>query len=102
MVGAELDGISDLGLSLAYERVSVPMMGMVQSLNVSVATALLLFEAFRQRQAMGLYSSSRLPPERYRELLFEWAYPELAENLRARGEPYPQLSEDGDLPKTPP
>ena len=98
MVGAELDGISDLGLSLAHELVSIPMMGLVQSLNVSVATALLLFEAFRQRQAVGLYSTLRLPPDRYRQLLFEWAYPVLAGHLRAKGEPYPQLSEAGGLP----
>jgi tRNA (guanosine-2'-O-)-methyltransferase len=98
MVGAELEGISDRGLALADELVSIPMMGMVRSLNVSVATALLLFEALRQRESAGLYSSSRIPSDRYRQILFEWAYPELAAHLRAKGEPYPPLTEDGALP----
>ncbi|MFC1661772.1 tRNA (guanosine(18)-2'-O)-methyltransferase TrmH [Gemmatimonadota bacterium] len=96
MVGAELDGISDVGLSVADALVAIPMLGMVRSLNVSVATALLLFEALRQRQAVGLYSASRLPEEPYRRLLFEWAHPDLARHLRKKGQPYPPLSEEGD------
>jgi tRNA (guanosine-2'-O-)-methyltransferase len=35
------------------EALFIPMRGMVQSLNVSVATATLLFESLRQRQAAG-------------------------------------------------
>jgi len=97
MVGAELDGLSEEGLALADEMVVIPMAGMVRSLNVSVATALLLFEAFRQRQAKGLYEESRLPKEEFDQLIFEWAYPEIAEVLRKRSEPYPSLSPDGDI-----
>jgi tRNA (guanosine-2'-O-)-methyltransferase len=96
MVGAELDGISGEGLALADEAVFIPMAGMVRSLNVSVATALLLFEAYRQRSEAGFYERSRLPPERYRATLFEWAHPELARHLKDRGEPYPPLSPDGE------
>ncbi len=51
MMGAELLGLSDEALELADLRISIPMVGMAQSFNVSVATALLLFEAFRQREA---------------------------------------------------
>jgi tRNA (guanosine-2'-O-)-methyltransferase len=97
MVGAELDGLSEEGLALADEMVVIPMAGMVRSLNVSVATALLLFEAFRQRQAGGLYEESRLPKEEFDRLLFEWAYPEIAEVLQKRSEPYPRLSPDGEI-----
>jgi len=97
MVGAELTGISPEGLAAADEAVAIPMTGMVRSLNVSVATALLLFEAFRQRQAAGLYEESRLTEGEFQGLLFEWAYPELAEIHRKRGQPYPQLSSDGEI-----
>jgi tRNA (guanosine-2'-O-)-methyltransferase len=97
MVGAELDGLSKEGLALADETVVIPMAGMVRSLNVSVATALLLFEAYRQRETAGLYRVSRLPEDDATRLLFEWAYPEIAEVYRKRGLPYPDLSEDGEI-----
>lgn len=97
MVGAELDGISPAGLALADETVFIPMAGLVRSLNVSVATALLLFEAVRQREAAGMYEESRLPEEEHRRLLFEWAYPEMAQVHRSRREPYPPLSPEGEL-----
>lgn len=97
MMGAELYGVSAEGLALADGHVMVPMVGMVHSLNVSVATALLLFEAHRQRDAAGMYVESRLQPERFREILFEWAYPTLARRYRDEGRPYPELDGDGGL-----
>jgi TrmH family RNA methyltransferase len=48
-VGTEDEGLSDFWLSNADLQVIIPMMGKVNSLNVSVATALLLYEAVRQR-----------------------------------------------------
>jgi tRNA (guanosine-2'-O-)-methyltransferase len=81
------------------------MQGMVQSLNVSVATATLLFEALRQRQAAGLVPSQGqgVPADRYADILFEWAYPQVAAWCRSQGRPYPGLTADGaineDLPR---
>jgi tRNA (guanosine-2'-O-)-methyltransferase len=97
LVGAELEGLSRAGLALADVTAAIPMAGMVRSLNVSVATALLLFEAFRQRQKAGLYEHSRLPEGERERVLFEWAYPEIARVYRSRGEPYPRLSGSGDI-----
>ena len=97
VMGAELHGLSETALQLCDRTAQIPMMGMVASLNVSVATALLLFEAARQRQAAGLYDRSRLDPETRRLLLFEWSYPRIAEHLRRRGLPYPGLSDDGSI-----
>lgn len=97
MVGAELDGLSDTGLELADELVVIPMAGMVRSLNVSVATALLLFEAYRQREKAGLYDTTRIPASRFQKILFEWTHPDIAAVLRTRGEPYPPLDENGEL-----
>ena len=97
LVGAELPGVSEEGLALADQTVEIPMAGMVRSLNVSVASALLLFEAFRQRQERGLYGKSRLPEEEFRRFLFQWCYPEIAEVLLGRGEPFPELSPEGEI-----
>ena len=95
MMGAELYGISDEGLEAADQHVVVPMRGFVRSLNVSVATALLLFEAHRQRSEAGMYDASRLDPATFDKLLFEWTYPREARIFRERAEPYPALAEDG-------
>lgn len=95
MMGAELFGVSEQGLEGADGYVTIPMQGFVESLNVSVAAALLLFEAMRQREAAGMYRTSRLDPEVFRRTLFEWAYPRQARILREQGRPYPRLAEDG-------
>ncbi len=97
VLGAELDGVSAAGLEQADIRVAVPMAGMVESLNVSVAAAVLLFEAQRQREAAGLYRGPRLDPEVYARTLFEWCHPEVADYCRRKNLPYPELSEDGNI-----
>ncbi len=99
MMGAELLGLSDEALALADQRISIPMMGMAQSFNVSVATALLLFEAYRQREAAHMYDESRIAPDESSRILFEWAYPRIARYCRDRETPYPSLGEDGGIPK---
>lgn len=97
VLGQEKDGVTAEAVARADRLVVIPMLGMVPSLNVSVAAAVILFEAQRQRTAAGLYRESRLDPERYRTTLFEWAHPVLAERCRAAGVPYPPLGEDGGV-----
>ena len=97
LVGAELHGVSEEGLDTADLCVKIPMTGMVKSLNVSVATSLLLFEAFRQRQAAGMYEGSRLDRNEFEKHLFEWSWPSLAAARRRDGKPYPKLSHDGEI-----
>lgn len=97
VVGAELHGVSEDTLRLADGRLSIPLDGMVRSLNVSVATALVLFEARRQREAAGCYDASRLDADEFERRLFEWAYPSLARARRRDGRPYPRLTPDGDI-----
>ena len=48
-VGTEDEGLSDFWMSQADLKVKIPMMGRVNSLNVSIATALIVYEAVRQR-----------------------------------------------------
>lgn len=50
VMGAEASGISPFWVKAADERVIIPMQGRVDSLNVSASTAVLLFEARRQRE----------------------------------------------------
>ena len=99
LVGAELFGVSEEAVASADVTATIPMMGMVRSLNVSVATSLFLFEALRQREARGMYDTSRLPPDRYRETLFRWAYPDHARRYREAHRPAPELGPQGELPE---
>lgn len=48
-VGTEDEGLTDFWMDAAEARVTIPMSGKVNSLNVSIAAALLLYEAKRQR-----------------------------------------------------
>jgi RNA methyltransferase, TrmH family len=50
-VGTEDLGLSDLWMDQANTRVKIPMLGKVNSLNVSIATALIVYEVVRQRQS---------------------------------------------------
>ena len=97
IVGAELDGLTEESRKAADLRLSIPMAGMVESLNVSVAVALILFEARYQRAAAGLYAEPRIPDSTYRRLLFEWGHPQVAAHCRRLGLSYPALNEVGDI-----
>ncbi|MCP2015365.1 tRNA (guanosine-2'-O-)-methyltransferase [Deinococcus sp. HSC-46F16] len=97
LLGAEKWGVSDEAAEAADANIVIPMFGMVQSLNVSVAAATILFEAQRQRLAAGMYDAPQLSPEELARLAFEWGYPDLAPGYRERGEPYPALDEDGQI-----
>lgn len=86
LMGQEKTGITQEALALADRDIIIPMIGMVQSLNVSVASALILYEAQRQRQNAGMYqrANSMLPPEEQQRLLFEGGYPVLARVARQK------------------
>jgi len=55
LFGNEKDGVSEASLAFTDGNFLIPQMGMVQSLNISVACAVSLYEALRQRQQAGLY-----------------------------------------------
>jgi len=56
--GNEHRGVSKEAEEIADEKFIIPMYGMVQSLNVSVAAAVVLYEALRQRRIKGMYDKS--------------------------------------------
>ena len=101
IVGAELFGPSPAALAEADERVAIPMLGLGESVNVSVATAVILLEAQRQRAAAGFYAHPRLAPEELERTLFEWCYPDIATRCRELKRGYPPLSADGSLTVNP-
>lgn len=49
IMGTEADGLTAFWLENADKRIKIPMRGVIDSLNVSVSTAVLTFEAMRQR-----------------------------------------------------
>lgn len=99
LMGQEKTGITDEALALADREIIIPMIGMVQSLNVSVASALILYEAQRQRQNAGMYrrQSSALSQDEQQRLLFEGGYPILANVARRKGLPYPFVNDTGEI-----
>ena len=97
VLGTELFGVSDTTLSFVDRQINIPMMGVAQSLNVSVACAIVLYEAQRQRQAVGMYAQCRLDPDTLARQRFEWLHPILTEYCQRHGLEYPALDEEGDL-----
>ncbi|HEJ7935579.1 tRNA (guanosine(18)-2'-O)-methyltransferase TrmH [Serratia marcescens] len=99
LLGQEKTGITEEALALADQDIVIPMIGMVQSLNVSVASALILYEAQRQRQNASLYrrDNSMLDEEEQQRLLFEGGYPVLANVAKRKGLPRPQIDEQGQV-----
>ena len=70
--GSEAEGITEECLSLADKVVRIPMFGMVQSLNLSVSVAVMLYEALRQREAAGYRDKARLPAGELERLRGKW------------------------------
>lgn len=97
LLGAEKMGVSDAIAELVDQPITIPMMGMVQSFNVSVAAAIILSEAQHQREKAGLYEQPRLDAEVYNVTLFRWAHPRVAEYCDRHQIAYPVMDDEGNL-----
>ncbi len=97
LFGQEKYGATEEARQAADQHIVIPMQGMVQSLNVSVAGALILYEAQRQRQQAGLYKVPRLDEQECQRILFEGGYPRLKTLCRIKGLDYPQIDEQGQI-----
>ena len=84
VMGNEKDGISQEVINIADHLVIIPMRGMAQSLNVSVATALILYEAERQLELKGCYDTPQLSIEHREKVMKEWTYRDTIRN-RSKG-----------------
>lgn len=70
--GNEHQGVSDEAATGADGTCKIPMMGMIESLNVSVAAAVCLYEALRQRINAGMYSASRIDEGSLHRMYDNW------------------------------
>lgn len=70
--GNEHTGVSEACAKLADENFLIPQVGMIRSLNISVACAVTLYEAYRQRFNKGFYSRRKLSGEIRTQLLEKW------------------------------
>ena len=97
LFGQEKYGVTDEAIAMCDQDIVIPMVGMVQSLNVSVAAALVLYEAQRQRQIAGMYDVQHLSEEECQRMLFEGGYPVLTKVCKRKGIPYPPIDEQGQI-----
>jgi tRNA (guanosine-2'-O-)-methyltransferase len=70
--GNEHAGISEEVRALGDGNFIIPQMGMIQSLNISVACAVSVYEAFRQKKVKGHYEQRKLAAEEYFSLSKQW------------------------------
>lgn len=70
--GNEHSGVSEEIRALADGNFIIPQVGIIQSLNISVACAVTLYEAFRQKSIAGQYNQQSLDNFRYEGLMKEW------------------------------
>ena len=97
LFGQEKYGVTDEAIAMCDQDIVIPMVGMVQSLNVSVAAALVLYEAQRQRQIAGMYDVQHLSEEECQRMLFEGGCPVLTKVCKRKGIPYPPIDEQGQI-----
>jgi len=97
ILGAEMHGVSNEAVAASDHQVVIPMLGMVHSFNVSVAAAVILLEAQRQRDLSGSYNRPQLTGSDYHDTLFRWSHPEVAEFCHRHGLDYPAMEVDGGL-----
>ncbi len=72
VLGNEHRGMSEEAARLADKKFLIPMYGMVQSLNVSVSAAVIIYEALRQRRFKDMYEKSNLSSKEIEELITRW------------------------------
>ena len=97
ILGQEKHGATQEAIAAADQDIIIPMVGMVQSLNVSVAAALILYEAQRQRQLAGMYNVQQLTEKACQKMLFEGGFPKLREVCDRKGLPYPHIDTNGHI-----
>jgi tRNA (guanosine-2'-O-)-methyltransferase len=72
--GNEHSGCSDEIIALADGNFIIPQVGIIKSLNISVACAVTIFEAYRQKEIAGHYNTIKLNGPEYEALRKEWGY----------------------------
>lgn len=77
LFGNESTGLSKSALAYSDGNFIIPQMGLVQSLNISVAAAVSIYEGLRQRENIGMYESAPISVVEQHQLFEEWSYNEV-------------------------
>ena len=72
--GNEHSGVSDELIGLCDGNFIIPQVGIIKSLNISVACAVTLYEAYRQKKIAGHYDQQQLPAESFEQLKITWGF----------------------------
>ena len=72
--GNEHSGVSDEIIAMADGNFIIPQVGIIKSLNISVACAVTLYEAFRQKNNAGHYEQVKLEGEKLKGLRNDWGF----------------------------
>lgn len=72
--GNEHDGVSEEIRAMADGNFIIPQVGIIQSLNISVACAVSIYEAFRQKTVAGHYDQPSLSNTRRESLMKDWGF----------------------------
>ena len=72
--GNEHSGVSEELIDLCDGNFIIPQVGIIKSLNISVACAVTLYEAFRQKKIAGHYNQQQLSSERLFQLKTAWGF----------------------------
>lgn len=74
--GNEHSGVSEEIRALADGNFIIPQVGIIRSLNISVACAVSIYEALRQKTLAGHYEQRNLPDAQFNSLLEQWGFEE--------------------------
>ncbi|TRZ82479.1 MAG: RNA methyltransferase [Sediminibacterium sp.] len=74
--GNEHEGVTEEFRNLADGNFIIPQMGIIQSLNISVACAVSIYEAMRQKMNAGHYEKASFPQAQMETLLTQWGFEE--------------------------
>ena len=88
VVGNEVQGVSEEVLKYADRQIIIPMYGMAQSLNVSVATGVILYEAQRQRSLKGMYDKPSLSQDEIEKIIKKWSTEEVIKQKKKESAMY--------------
>lgn len=72
ILGNEHRGVSPELMPYIDNELHIPMQGMVQSLNVSVAAAIILYEGWKQREQAGMFRQSSFRKTELEDLYLKW------------------------------
>ncbi len=95
--GQEKFGVTAHAIAKADQSIMIPMIGMVQSLNISVAAATILYEAQRQRENAGMYNKNLLSETESQRILFERGFPALHKACVTRNLSFPIINGQGQI-----